>query len=355
MRDICFLLNDLASGGAERVTSILANDLALRGYNVTIVLLRDEVSYYVRSDVHIVVLKTTIGTLKAKRIWSYVMQLKQLAHKLNRPVFIAMLNSVLHYAVIASIIAPVRVIACERNDPYQQYKSRWSRFLRRQFFRLSDYAVFQTDSAKSFYPDVVQRRSRTIPNPVIIPSLIWTYSQANSDTIICVCRLERQKNIPMLLKAMKIVVKQRPQTKLNIYGHGSESSELEKFCEELGLTSNVNFCGTTQNVTSALSESAVFVSSSDFEGISNSILEALAFGIPVVATDCPGGGTASMIKSGENGLLTPVGDHNSLAAAIISLLNDPVRAKKMGMNARESCKAFSLEVISSKWINIIES
>ena len=99
---------------------------------------------------------------------------------------------------------------------------------------------------------------------------------------------------------------------------------------------------------------AMFVSSSDFEGMSNSMLEAMAIGLPVVCTDCPAGGARAVIKDGENGLLVPVGDSERLYLAMKRVAEDKDLAERLSQNAVSVRESQSLEKIIEKWMEIID-
>ena len=97
----------------------------------------------------------------------------------------------------------------------------------------------------------------------------------------------------------------------------------------------------------------MFVSSSDFEGISNSMLEALGMGLPAVVTDCPVGGARMVIKSGKNGILVPVGDTQAMYEAMRSILKDPALADKLSQEAIKVRDEFPLWKIAKRWLEVL--
>lgn len=94
----------------------------------------------------------------------------------------------------------------------------------------------------------------------------------------------------------------------------------------------------------------MFVLSSDYEGISNSMIEALAMGIPVISTDCPAGGSRMYIKNNENGILVPVGDKKALAEAMMKLAGNPEFAKQLSVNALKVKEQYALEKIADRFL-----
>jgi len=172
--------------------------------------------------------------------------------------------------------------------------------------------------------------------------------------IVAVNRLSQQKNIFMLLRAMKRVLDVFPEYVLEIYGKGEQREELEKYAKELNISDNVKFMGQKANVQTYIVNASVFVSSSDFEGMSNSMLEAMAIGLPVVCTDCPIGGASMVIKNNINGILTPVGDDRIFADEIIGLLKNPEKAKRLGKQASELREQLNVKKIAKEWEKLFE-
>ena len=97
-------------------------------------------------------------------------------------------------------------------------------------------------------------------------------------------------------------------------------------------------------------DSAMFVLSSDYEGISNSMIEALSMGVPVISTDCPVGGSRAYIEDGVSGLLTPVGDAQALAAAMLRIAENPDFARSLSANGAGIKEKYSLEKIADRFL-----
>jgi glycosyltransferase involved in cell wall biosynthesis len=136
------------------------------------------------------------------------------------------------------------------------------------------------------------------------------------------------KNIPMLLRAAKTVLDTHPGTAFVIAGEGDLQDSLEGLTRELGIADKVHFIGRCQEVPSLLSASYAGVLTSTAEGFSNSLIEYMASGLPVVATDV--GGAAEAIVDGETGYLVPSDDSEALAEKLVMLLRDPKRAQELG-------------------------
>lgn len=351
MKKIVFFLPALGSGGAERVTVLISEQLIAEGYDVEILLLKNVVHYNVKSNVPITsVFEKDQSMGKFKRMRTIVSFLRNYIKK-NDAVLVPMLNSCLRYSVLMKLLTRVKVIACERNDPYSQYKSKTQRWIRRKLFDLSDYAIFQTEDAKNFYSQKTKNKSVVIPNPVSLPEIKW--EKNHNHTLVTVCRLNPQKNLKMAVDAIGILKESVPDIHLNIYGEGAEASALSEYIKEKGLESQISLCGTTKNTYEVLRQSNVFILTSDFEGISNSMLEALAVGMPVIVTDCPIGGAKMMIRNDETGILIPVGDTAMLVQAVKRVLADEAFAEKIGAQSAESMKAYTLDKIANQWLDAV--
>ena len=169
----------------------------------------------------------------------------------------------------------------------------------------------------------------------------------SSPVAICVARLEPVKDHLTLLRATRQVVDERPDFRLDLVGDGSARGAIERSCRELGLGKNVFLHGTQRDVRSLLASADVFVMASVSEGISLTLLEAMACGLPCVATDA--GGNREVIVPGETGLIVPCRDASAIAQSLLLLLNQPDRRLQMGRAARTRIEShFDLrETVSS--------
>lgn len=151
------------------------------------------------------------------------------------------------------------------------------------------------------------------------------------------------KGHDVLIRAMALMREQIPEVRLAIVGDGPSRQSLETLTDELHLTEHVIFFGYQRNVADFLAAFDLLVSASrDNEGCSNSILEAMAARVPVIATDV--GGNRELIEHGETGLLVPVGDERALAEAVVQLLRAPLKMERVARGAREMItRQFSLE------------
>ena len=138
---------------------------------------------------------------------------------------------------------------------------------------------------------------------------------------------------------------------MEIYGEGPLKNELQDKINNYHLNESVFLKGYVDDVDEKMRIASIYVSSSDFEGISNSMLEALAMGIPSICTDCPVGGARLMIKNNVNGILISVGDKEKLVSAMKKITGDENFAQKLSDNAIKISEKYSVEKIAKMWID----
>ena len=205
-----------------------------------------------------------------------------------------------------------------------------------------------------WFPESLQKKSRIIVNAVN-PAFFGVERYPERGLIVTCGRLNEQKNHDMLIRSFLEVSKYHPHAKLHIYGEGALKNRLQELIDENNLNDKVELCGSTNNVAGVLSRASVFVMSSDYEGMPNALMEAMASGVPCVSTDCPCGGPHMLINDKINGLLVPVGDKVSLANAIQTLLSDTDYAEEIGKNAKGKAFEFSPDIIFGEWRKYVDT
>ena len=161
----------------------------------------------------------------------------------------------------------------------------------------------------------------------------------------------------MLIEAFMLVHEKHPDYVLEIYGGDSHDGTKELLEESIATHKADEFIklmGASDSLERNLTDASVFAFSSDWEGLPNALMEAMALGLPVVATDCPCGGPKTLIEDGENGLLVPIKDPEALAAGINRLIEDPELAEKLGDNARKLADIANTDAICEQWKDYIE-
>lgn len=245
----------------------------------------------------------------------------------------------------------IKHVISERNDPAHFGGRTITRIISRLLMRKADGYVFQTKDAQAFYGGDMAKRSVIIANPLFIgddaPAI--QFAEKREKTIVTTGRLNKQKNHPLLISAFKRIVEEFPDYKLIIYGEGPERQNDEMLIQKLGLQERVLLPGTISDVPEKIYKSSLYILPSDFEGMPNALMEAMALGLPCISTDCPCGGPKELIKNDINGILVPVGDEDALANAMRKILSDEKFAAEIGKNAMNIREELSMDKICKKW------
>lgn len=347
--NIAFISESLSGGGAERATANLANGLCLKDdINVSVITGEKKDNDYELSD-------------KIRRVCliknSLIADSRVLKHYLTENDIDVVVGMGLYVNFCACLMnsknLKTKVIISERNSPKHDNISKKSKLLRFLIYRRADGYVFQTEQARDFYSRKIQARSVVIHNPVK-NDLPYRTDKHNKE-IVAVGRLMPQKNYDLLLRAFSELRKRNKDYILRIFGEGKEEERLRNLCKDLGIENVTRFEGFCTNVHEEIKDSDIFVLSSDFEGMPNSLMEAMAMGFPVVSTDCPCGGPKELIKDGNNGLLIPVGNTEKLMERILNLINNDTLRETLSENAIKIRNTHSIHAIISEWLKYLST
>jgi len=355
IKHVLFTASSLGCGGAERVLTTIANELINRYEKVTVVLISGlgDMAYSLDERIRIVDCSKSDGNRIARAIGLYGNLRKTI--KRERPDrVISFLNTVNMYTIAAMIGISIPLIVSERNDPASDPPVRMKRLMRSILYLLSNGFIFQTKRAQGYFSKSIQKRSRIICNPVIgeIPP---EFTGERKKEIVSVGRLCGQKNHRLLIKAFSEISEEFPDYILTIYGEGALRADTEGYIESLGMTGRIFLPGRSDDVLQKINSSAMFVLSSDYEGMPNALIEAMCLGLPCIATDCPCGGPEFLIQNGVNGILTAVKDESELAGNMKKLFLDPAYAQRLGNHAKALRDKLSVERITLQYIAYLES
>ena len=351
MRNVAFIIPCIGSGGAERVVVNLANQMSKDGTEVEIYTILSSEEYYPLDPR---VKHIDLGKMPANKVLRIFKRYRTLQKKIRESKADTVVAFDRNYGLTCSLGSGKRVIGSERNDPYSNMpRHSPQKYFRDWLYTHADYVVFQTAYAQNYFSDKIKSHSRIIHNPISTEILPEPYTGIRRKAIVAICRLTAQKNIPMLINAFKMFEEKNAGYTLEIYGDGPLRKMLEEMVQQKGLERKVVFMGFVSDVLQKTRDASLFASSSDYEGISNSMLEAMAIGIPVVCTDCPAGGAAMMIKDKKNGRLVPVRDETAMSRAMCEVVEDPKHSALMALDAlrvRETCDIIR---ISKQWEAVI--
>ncbi len=327
MEKIVFVIPDMPGGGTERVVALLANEYSRRDIPVTILLFAGrERAYPLDSRIEVVSIGAPSGGSARARL-ERLRRMRQF-YRANKNCQIWAFSAMgTVFSAVAALGQKHFFLVSERNDP-TRYEHRRIRDL---CYRRARVVVCQTEDAVKSFPAGIRKKSVVIPNPLEPEE--ESYEGEREKRIVAVGRLNAQKNHKLLLRAFAFFVENHRDYVLELYGQGEMETELREFAVELKIDKCVRFRGFSDHVLADIRTAAMYVLSSDYEGISNSMLEAMAIGLPVIATDCPIGGSRMYIRDGVNGVLVPVGDVDALVHAMGRLADDPALGERLGGEA----------------------
>lgn len=354
MKKIMFHIHTLTKGGAERAVVNLAKELSDSGNDVTIVTsIKCDSEYEVPTGVKRIILTTEdkLGN-RFNRMFLLGLKLRKIVKTEKPDVVIAFISGSIVRAVVATVYTPTKVIASVRNDPNYEYAGKVGSFIGKKILPLVNGCVFQTEDAKAWFPTKLQNKSIVIKN-AINPLFFTAKRDPVKYRIVTFGRLAHQKNQGLLIDAFCAVSKEIEDAELFIFGKGECYQALSSKITELNLNNKVHLMGETSKVLEELEKADIFVLSSDFEGMPNALMEAMAAGVPCISTDCPCGGPKSLIKNGTNGILVPVGDALAMEDAIKKLLLDNSLKNQISNNAFSASLDLTPQNIAEKWLEYI--
>ena len=361
MRRIAFHLNCLEQGGAERVVTNLAHQFYQQGYEVLIATeWFGENEFQIDPGIRRVHVGLTEEEQKLSRpvqILKRVLHLRRFVKEEKPDILIAFAQKANYRALMSTVGMKLPVLISIRTDPVGHYDSLSDKIQIPLLFPRAAGCVFQTEGQREFFPKGTQRKSRIILNPIHEKYIGVPKPGQRTKTVVQSGRLVDFKNQLMLIRAFVKVHEKHPDYDLKIYGGDSLDGTkelLEALIAEKRAEGYVTLMGASDELEKVLSDAAVFAFSSDWEGLPNALLEAMALGLPIVATDCPCGGPRTVMKDGYNGLLVPIKDEDAMAAGICRLIENPEEAERLGENARKIADIANGQAIYEQWRDYIE-
>lgn len=311
------------------------------------ILYENIISYEIDDRVEIIALnwKRKMGLYSRIKCW------KQLRGILKDKIVISFLYSAIRDVVISTVFTKTKLVFSERNDPNNDPPGKIRKIVRNISYYFADAIVFQTEDQRNYFSNFIRKKGRIIFNPV--KDDLPLCGPIKKKIVVSVCRLAEQKNLKMAVDAFKLFYSLHSDYIYNIYGEGELQDNLVAYIKSIGLEGKINLMGFKQKVHDEIKDAKMYISSSNYEGISNSMLEAMAIGLPVICTDCPIGGSREVIRSGDNGLLVPVGDTKKLYIAMNKVADNNGFATFLSKNAVKVRHTYSKERICEQWEQLI--
>lgn len=359
---ILFVIPTLGTGGAERVASILANTFVCENEVEFLVLEKSTVDRYT-VDSRVGISEAGIEVKRgnklraivnyAANIWKQRSILRNMidAYRPDAVLSILPKADILTYTVRRK--CDFLWIPSECNDPMA--RSGVERCILNSIYRRAGLLVCQTKKVADYYEQQGVKRTCVIRNPLILKDTPDVQLNVPKHYFIAVGRLDKQKNFGMLISAFAQAVKQgNCPDQLFILGEGPEREQLSKLIDKLGVTDRIILMGRVDHVNSYLKRAKAFIMSSNYEGLPNAMLEAMATGLPVISTDYYTGAAQEFIDE-ENGIIVPVGDQVAMVDAILRMATtEKEKLLAMGEASRVKVKPLAVERICGEWIDTIQ-
>jgi len=357
--DVVLVIGDLGPGGTQRVVMTLANAWHETGTTVAIVTLSAPESDFFRP--HSGIPRHAIGqtgesgsVLQAmlsniRRIFA----LRRILKDMGSTTVVAFIGSTNVLTVIAALGLATRVVISERNDPGKQPVGLAWRVLRRLFYPMADLVTANSHAAMEYLKRFVPiRKLALVPNPVVFENRT-TAADIPETTILTVASFSHQKAHDILLQAFAKISNAASEWRLVLIGEGKSEAELRTLADQLGIGPRIDWLGKVPDPYPYYRAAGIFTLPSRFEGTANVVLEAMSCGTPVVVTDSSSG-PSQLVENDASGLVVPVDDVSSLASALLELINDPSKRRRLaseGLNRVRSCSVENVLVI---WNDLLD-
>ena len=355
-KKVFFLFPRFGIGGISKALSFVANTCAENGFQVYCISMSTEEQTILLHDsikkIYCPYILSNNILLNSYVKLQYIWKLRRLIKEIMPDMIIGFGTDLIRIVCIAASPFKIPIVGSERGNPYVYTKAQSQKYIK--YLSKCDFVVFQTEGAKKYYPQTIQKKSVIIPNPAVQRfDKEFVVSNKRSNHIIVCSRLSSEKRIIDIIKAYSMSANLKREMVLHIYGSGPEEVSIKKFVLNNNLEDLVILKGNVQNVFEIESTAALFVLYSEFEGMPNSLIEAMGMGIPCVASDCPPGGVSFVADSGRRAKLVGMNSVEELSKAMEEVCLNPEVSARYSFKAREINEVLNPIAIKDKWINLI--
>ena len=233
------------------------------------------------------------------------------------------------------------------------YPSSLQKSIRKYYPKLNYLATLTDDDTRDYQKLFSNSKLKIIKLTNSIPPFESQVSSLSCKTILAAGRLVPQKGFDLLIEAFSLIVDEVPDWKVKIFGSGKDKDLLQDMINEKHLYNHVLLMGPTKEIEKELMNASIYALSSRFEGFGMVIVEAMQCGVPVVSFDCPKG-PSEIISNQVDGILVENGDVKQFSKALLTLIQDEDKRKRLGKMARQNVKRYSIEEIGAKWISLLK-
>lgn len=252
-------------------------------------------------------------------------------------------------AVVSTMGTGTKAVVSVVGEAAEEYPTKRMRFLANHLFPRAAGVILQTERSRAFFRKRVGAKAVVLPNSLNPAFIRPRFEGEREKEIVSVGRMDANKNHEMQLRAFAALPPAFSEYGLTIYGDGELRSSIEALAEKLGVGERVRLPGVVPDIADRIGRASLFLLTSYSEGVSNALIEALALGLPVIATDVPSGGTEELMTDGGNGLIIPAGDQEALEKAMEKMLGDPVYADRLGREAAKIQEKLAPERVNGLW------
>ena len=360
-RKLAFYIGSLHKGGAERVFVNLAEYFMGQGYQVVMVTqykYGSDEEYALDKRIKRVISDITPQETTRSRIVNFFRRMSKLHNvwKTEQPdLVLSCVGKNNFMTVVTTMFSKTKPIVSVVGEAKEEYPNLIMKTLANILFPRAAGVILQTERSRTFFSKRVGRTSVILPNS-LNPAFIRPRFQGEREKrIVSVGRLDANKNHEMMIRAFANILPMYPEYTMTIYGDGELREQLQNLINSLGLEDKITLPGIIPNVADNIQKAALFLLTSYSEGISNALIEAMALGLPVIATDVPSGGTVELIQHNENGLIIQTGDQKGLEEAMNTILSDADFAEKLGSNACKIQERLAPDRVNEQWKRYFES
>lgn len=351
---IAIVTGSLGLGGLQKIVVASAAHFVSMGYQVRIFTLlqnREQIFQNLPSGVDHIDFETNSDVYKNKllHVKGWIKFLKKSFGQFEPDFIFAMTFKIGSLCCLSGKKYAKKVVVREINDPLGPGRSKFTNSIFEFFCRHAKGFIFQTEYEKSCFWKTTQRRAIVIPNPCRVDVMP---SQSFDGRIVSTGRFDnRQKRYDVMLRGFDIFADKNGSSTLHIYGSGTDETEIRDIAVRCKHSDRIVFEGPTKNVLEKINGASCFVLTSDFEGMSNSLLEAYLSGVPCVTSDWPG--YDAIIQDGSNGFVFHRGDEKDFAAKLFDLLNDEIKAVRFSKKGIEDRIKFDPLTVLDRYLKFI--
>ena len=362
---ILIVVNSLVQGGAQRFSINLAEELKNRDHDVEILTLYPEESDFFQLSKNIPITRfiapfkdrnrTSIRGLKRLiRVYWRLRDLYTLRKMIisRKPDLVLAVESFIGILIGTIVPSRIPIVISERVHPKYHSVVTWLKYFQRLVYRRKNVHLHAQGWEISKYLHYLYKKPVLVLPNIVLPKLTFSETKKKNQ-ILVLARYSHQKGLDLLLEAWaKIPLELRADWKISIFGDGNRV-EIYELSESLNLAESVTLNGPSNNLEKLFAESSIFILPSRYEGFPNALAEAMANGLPSIATDCPSA-VRELTLEGALARLTPVSS-DGLKEALSEFLADKTLRDKMSEKATLVTKLFSPEIVTTQWIDFFES